>query len=246
MRVAVCDDNRRELLRVLGWLASYQEQRQFDLYCQGFENATELLAAMDGVEYDLLLLDVMMPGLDGIQAAREIRQRNESVQIVFLTSSPEFAVESYSVQAANYLLKPATQERLFPVLDKILNNLRRPENALTVQCRGSVFRLPYDKLESVEVMAKMLYFHMADGSIREIHGKLSDYEAVLLAQPGFYKVHRSYLVNLRWVSEVRLGELTTLSGRRIPIARSVYPQVRTAYTEYLFEIGLQKSGDYNI
>ncbi len=246
MRVAVCDDDPQELLRVLDWLASYQEQRQLKLCWQGFGNATDLLAAMDEAAYDLLLLDVMMPGLNGMQAAHEIRQKNEHVQIVFLTSSPEFAVESYSVQAANYLLKPATQERLFPVLDKILNEMRHPEAALTVQCRGSVFRLPYDKLESVEVMAKMLYFHMADGSSREIHGKLSDYEAVLLAQPGFYKVHRSYLVNLRWVAEVRLGELTTLSGRRIPIARSVYPQMRTAYTEYLFEIGLQKSGDYNI
>ncbi len=74
----------------------------------------DLLASMERENYDLLFLDVLMPGLSGIQAAREIRQKNENIKIVFLTSSPEYAVESYSVQATNYLLKPATEERLFP------------------------------------------------------------------------------------------------------------------------------------
>ena len=114
VKIAVCDDDSQVLLRVLSKLAAYREQRQADLPCQGFENAVDLLASMERENYDLLFLDVLMPGLSGIQAAREIRQKNENIKIVFLTSSPEYAVESYSVQATNYLLKPATEERLFP------------------------------------------------------------------------------------------------------------------------------------
>lgn len=114
VKIAVCDDDSQVLLRVLSKLAAYREQRQADLSCQGFENAVDLLASMERENYDLLFLDVLMPGLSGIQAAREIRQKNENIKIVFLTSSPEYAVESYSVQATNYLLKPATEERLFP------------------------------------------------------------------------------------------------------------------------------------
>lgn len=235
VNIAVCDDDPQFLLDVLSQLASYQEQRQTELSCQSFENAVDLLASMERERYDLLFLDVLMPGLSGIQAAREIRQKNEEIKIIFLTSSPEFAVDSYSVQAANYLLKPATEERLFPILDQLADLLRKPEEALAVQTQGCVFRLPYRKIETIEVMAKTLYFHLTDGSVREAHGSLSDYEPALLSRPGFCKVHRSYLVNLSWVTEVRQGELLTASGKRFPVARSLYQQVRTAYTEFLFE-----------
>lgn len=235
MKIAVCDDERQELLCVFSMLASYREQRQTDLSCQSFENAVDLLASMEHEQYDLLFLDVLMPGLSGIQAAREIRQRNENIKIVFLTSSPEFAVESYSVQATNYLLKPATEERLFPILDQLSDFLRKPQDALTVRSKGSVLRLPYNKIEAVEVVSKTLYFFLADGSVREVYASLSDYEPALLARPGFCKIHRSYLVNLRWVTEIRQGEVLTATGRRLPVARSAFQQVRTAYTEFLFE-----------
>lgn len=235
MKIAVCDDEPQVLLNVLSQLASYQEQRQAELSIQSFENAIDLLQSMEHENYDLLLLDVQMPGLSGIEAAREIRQKNEQIKIVFLTSSPEYAVESYSVQAANYLLKPATRERLFPILDQIADLLQKPEEALIVRVHGSVFRLPYRKIEYIEVISKTLYFCLTDGSTKEVYGNLSEYEPALLARPGFCKVHRSYLVNLSWVNEIKPGELLTASGRRVPVARSVYQQVRTAYTEFLFE-----------
>lgn len=106
-----------------------------------------------------------------------------------------------------------------------------------------MFALPYSKIEYVEVLAKTLYFHLADGSVRELRGRLADYEPALLARPGFHKVHRSYLVNFRWVAEVRQGELVTFGGRRLPIARTAYAQVRAAYVDYLFDTGLQKGED---
>lgn len=235
MKIAVCDDEPQVLLDVLSQLSSYQEQRQTEIYCQSFKNAIDFLASMEQENYDLLLLDVQMPGLNGIEAAREIRQKNEHIKIVFLTSSPEYAVESYSVQATNYLLKPATKERLFPILDQISDLLRKPEESLFVKAQGKLFRLPYKKIECIEVISKTLYFYLTDGSTKEAHGSLSDYEPALLARPEFCKIHRSYLVNLSLVAEIRQGELLTVSGKHVPVARSLYQQVRTAYTEFLFE-----------
>ena len=200
-----------------------------------FQSTTELLASMDSGDYDLLLLDMLMPGVNGMQAAREIRGHNSQIEIVFLTSSPEYAVESYSVRAHYYLLKPATEEKLFPILDRLIADFKRPEDALHIKKQTSVFSVPYGKIEYVEVSAKKLYFYLVDGGNREVSGTLADFERALLKRPGFMKVHRSYIVNLQWVQELRQGQLVTVTGRRVPVARTAYPQVRTAYTQFLFE-----------
>ena len=101
----------------------------------------------DSREYDLLLLDVLMPGVSGMQAAREIRERNSRTEIVFLTSSPEYAVESYSVRAHYYLLKPVTEEKLFPILDRLMTDLKKTGDALHIKTQRSVVNLPYVKIE---------------------------------------------------------------------------------------------------
>lgn len=235
MKIAVCDDERQVLLDVLSHIAEYRERRRKDISCQVFENAVDLLAAMEREEYDVLFLDVLMSGFNGIQAAREIRQKNERIKIIFLTSSPEFAVESYSVQATNYLLKPATEEVIFPVLDQLVDLLGKPEEMLTVRTQGSVFRIPYRRIEYIEIISRTLYFYLTDGSTRTVHGSLSEYESALLARKDFCKPHRSYIVNLNWVTQVKQGELLTSCGRNIPVARALYHQVRSEYMEFLFE-----------
>ena len=234
MRIAICDDDSRDLLQIASLLGSYRHKSKAELTYSSFQNAIDLLFSMENGDYDVLLLDVLMPGMNGMQAAREIRERNSRIQIVFLTSSPEYAVESYSVRAHHYLLKPASEEKLFPILDKLLDDFRKPEDALCVKTQSSVFSLPYGKIEYIEVSSKKLYFYLTDGSMREVTGSLADIESVLLKRPGFMKVHRSYLVNLQWVQELRQGELSTTSGRRVPVSRAAYSQVRTAYTHFLF------------
>lgn len=234
LKIALCDDNSGDLLQIASLLEAYRHSRKAELSYVSFQGATELLASMERRDYDLLLLDVLMPGVDGMQAARELREHNSRTEIVFLTSSPEFAVESYSVRAHYYLLKPATEEKLFPILDRLMTDFKNPEDALRIKTQSSVFSLPYGKIECIEVSAKKLYFYLTDGGTREVAGRLADFEQALLKRPGFIKVHRSYLVNLQWVQELRQGELVTVGGRRVPVSRTGYPQVRTAYTQFLF------------
>lgn len=234
MRIAICDDDKRELLKIASLVEAYRHEQKAELTYTSFQSATELLASMESGDYDVLLLDVLMPGINGIQAAREIREHNSRTEIIFLTSSPEYAVESYSVRAHHYLLKPVTEEKLFPILDRLMDDFKRPEEVLHIKTQSSVLSLPYSKIEYVEVNAKTLYFYLTDGSAREVYGSLADFEPVLLRRPGFKKVHRSYLVNLQWVQELRQGELVTATGRCVPVSRAAYPKVRTAYTQFLF------------
>lgn len=234
LKIAICDDDSRDLLQLASLLELYRNDRKAEISYASFQNATDLLASMDSYDYDVLLLDMLMPGVDGMQAAREIRNNNSQIEIVFLTFSPEFAVESYSVRAHYYLLKPVSEEKLFPILDRLMAEFKRPEDALRIKTQSSVFTIPYGKIEFVEVSGKKLYFYLTDGSIREIPGSLADFEQALLKRSGFMKVHRSYIVSLQWVQELYQKELVTISGRHVPVSRGTYSHVRTAYAEYLF------------
>ena len=202
---------------------------------QGFQSAAGLLDAAARERFTLYLLDVLMPGLDGMAAARELRGFDVSAQIVFLTTSPEFAYQSYGVRALDYLLKPVRAETLFPILDRLALEERRPWEGLTVKCGSSLVRVPFSQLAYVEVNRKRLYFNLADGQVREVSGALSTYAPMLLARPEFVQVHRSYIVNMLQAEELSPAGIRTFSGKHVPVSRLLYPQVHKDYLNLLFE-----------
>ncbi|MEG1593150.1 MAG: response regulator [Oscillibacter sp.] len=235
MRIAICDDEPRELERLRVLLCEYETGRDVSLCVRAFENATDLLSGMRGGEYDLILLDVLMPGFGGIQAARELRELDKVVRILFLTSSPEFAVESYAVGAYHYTLKPATDKTLFPLLDKVCAELDvQEEEALLIKGRDGLARIPFSRLEYVEVMNKTVSFHLSDGSVRELRAALSDFETQLLSHSEFMKVHRSFLLNLKLLQSVSAKGAVTKTDHTVPVARALYAGVKDAYLRLLF------------
>ena len=235
LKIAVCDDDNGELSHVTALLQQYQARNRLAVRIDAFLSAMELMDALRTTNYQLLLLDILMPGFTGIQAAREIRTSDSETKIIFLTSSPEFAVESYGVDAFYYLLKPIREDELFPVLDRLLQQFRRAEDTLLLTLPSGVLRLPYSRIEVLEVNSKRLLFYLNDGSVREIPGTLTQYEPQLLARREFVKVHRSYLVNMDDIQHLKGTELITYSGVRVPISRLLSNQVRKDYMEFLFQ-----------
>jgi len=120
MYIAVCEDQKEEMELLQDLLQQWQRERKTVLRIKSFQNAADLLDVARKERFTLYLLDVMMPGINGMDAAREIRGFDTSAEIVFLTSFSAFAYESYSVKALDYLLKPINAELLFPVLDRLL------------------------------------------------------------------------------------------------------------------------------
>lgn len=236
MRIAICDDDQRELERLTALLINYRANKKIELSFHVFKSGTELLFDFKGDEYDLIILDILMPGIDGIQTTKEIRQMDKEAKIILLTSSPEFALESYSVGAYYYLLKPATDKTLFPLLDKAYIELSaQEEDSLLIRDREGVIRVHFTWIEYVEVMNKNVSFHLTDGSVRECFGSLSDFEDELLSQTGFLKIHRSFLINLKHIQFLNAKGVRTRSGHAIPISRKMYPQIKEAYMQYLFQ-----------
>lgn len=234
MRIAACDDNQQELERLSSLLAAYRQKTKAGFTYKIYSHGVTLLDDVRKGGFDFLLLDVMMPFLNGMQLAHEIRSFNENIKIAFLTSSPEFAVESYSVEACGYVLKPVTADNLYPILDKLFRNAQNPAESLSVRFQNGVAKLLFSRISYLEVMNRTLCFHMTDGSVKELIAPLSDYEDQLLQRPEFIRVHRSFIVNLFQVQELRTSDILSYTGRVVPISRRLYAQVRKAYMDQLF------------
>lgn len=239
MRIAVCDDEDKELTHFTELIAEYQFIRGVSHECRFFHNITDFLCDMKAGEYDLIMLDAVMPGINGVQAAREIRELDTDVKIIFVSLSAESAVDSYSVGAYYYLLKPVDAGSLFPLLDRVENELcLQDEESLALKDRKGIARISFTGLEYVEVINKTVSFHMADGIIREMTAALSDIEGKLLARPEFLKTHRSYLVNLNYVQTVGVNCIVTKNGHNIPLSRQRRNHIHDAYRNFLNQEGI--------
>lgn len=234
MYIAVCDDKSQELNALIKLLDEWQREHNVSLHYKTFDNADSLLAAAKKEKFTLYLLDVMMPGTNGMTAAKEIRCFDEAADIVFLTSSPDFAYESYGVRALEYILKPIKSKTLFPILDRLSLREQRPADGLTLKSGAKLFRVPFSQLSFVEVNGKHLYFNLTGGQVREVVGSLVEYEDILLSRPEFMRVHRSYIVNMMQVEELSSAGIITFSGKNLPVSRLLYPQLQKDYMKLLF------------
>ena len=233
LRIAICDDspNFPEYVReqIMLW-----HNRPDNLAMDCFSDADALIAAHCRHPFDIILLDVVMPLVNGIQAAAEIRHQDQSVKIVFLTSSPEFAVDSYTVKANNYLLKPLNPQKLYQCLQELVEDLQQNAKCIPVRSRHGVHRVELRKLEYVEASNKDVLFSLSDGRTIISPEPLYTFENRLLLSDGFFKCNRSYIVNIYMISTYTAKEIKMRSGCRIPISRSCHKEFESAYFSLLF------------
>lgn len=157
-RIAFCDDDAALMHQMQDFLEQYRTLRGVQLELAPYTKPVELLADIEaGVRFDVLFLDVLMPGINGINAAREIRRYDTAVQIIFVTSSSEFAVQSYVVGAYYYQLKPIWKDSFFRLTDAVLAECRkRTQHSLILRCKSGVTRITLDSLEYCEVQGRTL------------------------------------------------------------------------------------------
>lgn len=240
IRVAICDDDPSVLQELREFLERYRGKQ--DLTYTDFGSPLELLAGIErGEQFDILFLDILMPGQNGIEAAAEIRRYDSRVKIVFLTASAEFAVQSYSVGAYFYQLKPLRWEDFSRVMDSALEQCRwERENCLILRCKEGITRIELGRLEFCEVIHRTLFFHLSSGRVLESTGSLDELTKQLLPYSGFFRVHRSYLVNLDYVQSISYRAVTMSSLTEIPIPRGKYNEVKEAFFAYAFQNGQVK------
>lgn len=237
LEIAICDDDQKELSNLVTMLNAYQSVNQADFSYKTFTNPLELLCAIENhVHFDLILLDVVMPTLSGIDSAKEIRQYDSNTRIIFLTASSDFAVESYAVGAYFYALKPILQEDFFALLTKVVNEIcREKQESLTVKCKTGFTRILLAELMYCEVINKTIFYHLSTGTTLEGSSSISDLEKQLLHYPAFIKPHRSYIVNMDFIKAFTSKEIILDSNDMIPLPKSKYNEMKQKYLAFSFE-----------
>lgn len=232
-RIAICDD-MPEFSDKLQHLIRKWENRPEELSVDVFSDGDSLISAHGANPYDILFLDVVMPLLNGIEAAAEIRHQDESVRIVFLTASAEYAVDSYRVKASNYLLKPVDPVQLYQCLNELSDEIRQSSKAIHIRSRNGVHRVELSRIEHVEASNKDVIFSLSDGQTILSVDPLYTFENQLLLADGFFKCSRSYIINIHRIATYTAKEIRMRSGCRIPIARSRQKEFESTYFSLLF------------
>ena len=236
MKIAACDDDVMFLQTLQEYLNQYGMEYNCKIDYQIFVNPLELVTQIEkGVQYDVIFIDIVMPGIDGIQCAKDIRAYDEYVKIIFLTGSVDFALESYAVRAYNYLIKPIKKENLFIVLNQLEKELANTkENILLIKSRSGIVKIPLSKLEYCEMVNRKIIFYMFDGKEYEGNMRMNDLEEKLKPFGMFLRSHRSFLVNMDYIQTLTMQNIIMDSDTKIPIPKKKYIQIKQVYMEYIF------------
>ena len=235
IRIAVCDDDADSLNAAVLMIEEWSAESRIPAEIYRFDNGDELIAKNSALRMDIIFLDIIMPLLSGIDTAKELRNNDNAVKIVFLTSSPEFALKSYEVKAQDYLLKPLSYSKAREVLDECSLFFHREPKNLVLKTSYGYQKLYFHDMEYAEAQNKKVIFYLRSGKWIEVTEPLNSFESRLLGDDGFFKCHRSYLVYLPNVDHFNATDITTKSGRTIPIARGYGKAFQDAYFTVMFQ-----------
>lgn len=236
IKIAFCDDDMEVLHQMNELIDRYRVERNEDITYAAFQSPFELLTEIEkGIRPDILFLDVVMPGQNGMDVAKEIRQYDTNMKIIFLTSSPEFAVESYSVGAYFYQLKPIWEESFFRLMDAVLAECeKKKKNSLILRSKDGITRIDLQQLEYCEVLGRKLLFHLENGAVLESAGSLDDLAGQLMQYSNFFRPHRSFLVNMEYIQNISSRSIKMVNDAEIPIPHGKCSEIKNTYIEYAF------------
>lgn len=240
LRIALCDDEADKLRETAALVQRYFQARpSVSGQVEAFPSGGELIARVQEPRgFDIYILDILMPGLSGIDAARKLRQLGDGGEIIYITNSNDFAADSYEVRAFSYLLKPVDEARLFKVLDGAVEKLeRRRSSSVMVSTPNGLLRLRLESILYVERLGHRMRFHCTDGTVdsQSIRSPFKTAAAPLLADRRFYPCGVSFALNLQHVTGVQ-GQTALLdNGQALMLPRAAAAEFKKAWGRFWLE-----------
>lgn len=234
LSIAVCDDNEIDLQYITDMVNVWAMQGRIPVSIKTFPSAESFLFHYsENKDYDILLLDVEMGALNGIELAKQIRAQNSCVQIVFITGYPDFIAEGYEVSALHYLMKPVKPEKLVEVLDRAADLRQKERPFLLVSSERETIRLFLDDIYYVESQGHYMLIHTEQMQYRvrmTVSGLLEKLDE------GFYRCSRSFIVSLRHVCRITKSEVFLENQVSLPLGRGQYDEINKMMIRYLRSI----------
>lgn len=236
IHIAICDDESQEVARNHRLLMQYKEEHpEQQMNVLFFDSPLELLTYVESNNrFDIVLLDIYMPGLLGTSVAQELRDMGDECEIIFLTSSPDHAIEAFSLNAAHYLLKPFSEQEFYLALDKVFVNIaKKSASYLTVKATTGIIRLNLDRFVYSESENHVQCIRMLGGEIVRIRKSSTELFELIEREPRFYKCGNTYIINMDYIAELTSKEIVLSTGVKIPMLSRKYTELRKQYMDYM-------------
>ena len=231
LKIAICDDDASQREYLIGTVAEWaKKNRHLAEIRQYIDAKSFLFDYSEDKGFDILLLDIEMPEMNGIELAKTVRRENSTVQIVFITGFYEYFSDGFDVSALHYLIKPADERKLCAVLDKAAGNLAYRQRSVLLSTSDGEIKVPLADILYVESENVYIIVHTVHGDYRT-RMALSKFSEQL--DETFYKVHRSFIVGLKYIKKITRTDVTMINGETVPISRGLYDEVHTALIKHL-------------
>jgi DNA-binding LytR/AlgR family response regulator len=230
MKIAICDDEQAQTQYLSALVKKWATLHGNQVRIETFNSAEAFqFSWCEDRSYDLLLLDIKMPGKNGMELAIAIRQRDGHLALLFITGFPDFLAEGYDVDALNYLIKPIDEEKFFAVLDKAAARVCTSPRSILLPVAGGNLRIPAEEILYAEAFSHTIELYSTRQSCTV---KVSMNELEALLGEGFFRCHRSYIVNVKHLRRVSRTVLLLDTGKEIPLSRKLYDEANQVFIRY--------------
>lgn len=241
IRIAVCDDEKYFREKIGALLQEYSSAREFGINVESFASGEEFLASEKKEMFDVIFLDINMEGMNGIETAQKIRQFSEDIVLIFITAYVAYSPEGYKVNAIRYLLKDSDSFKtaFWECMDAVRNKLMVVEKKEKFEFQGKEMVIPLSHIVYMESNLHKVTFYIKGKEIQAytMYEKLDAIEERLRETQSFCRIHQSYLINLKYVDEVKRYQVLLNTGEVLNIAKPRYKEVEMQYITYKGEIG---------
>ena len=225
-KIAICDDMEEDVKYISSAVNQWAEKENIMVDIETFPSAESFLSRYaEQKAFDILLLDIEMPSMNGVELAKRIRKENDAVQIIFITGYTDYIAEGYEVSALHYLVKPLSETKLFEVLNRAVLKIRKNEKSLFFSLSGEMVRIPIYEIKYLEVQQNYVTVHSKkDYTVKKT---LGEFEREL--DERFYRMGRSFIVNLSCIDKITKTDVFLSDGSVIPLPRGQYGPLNKAF-----------------
>lgn len=235
MNIAVCDDEEIQRSLLKGYLEAWAEAGSHALRISLFSTGRQFLESLKKTHFDIVLLDIQMPDMDGMSAAKALRETDDQTGIFFVTGYEDYLVQGYEVEAFRYLIKPVSEEKLWAALDQFLKKRGGQKRVLMAETPDGVRRVDAEEICYMEAFAHSCELHTLSECITVKSGiSALEKEAVRIGVPLF-RCHRSYAVNIAQVRAIEREAALLSDGSRIPVSRRLYQELNRQFIDYFLK-----------